>query len=566
MLKLIPKNAGRVIEFGCGAGSLGKEYKVFNPNAEFIGFEINEDLKDRTTENLDKVFFGDVEQMNLSDCGIAEKSVDCLVYGDVLEHLKDPVEALKHHLKYLSDDGTLVTCIPHVGHWSILLGLMHGSWQYSYSGGLLDYTHLRFFTRQTVMWMFEQVDMTVVDLVSRRANERAPIAGMYLKDFLEKMRPSIEAFGIDFNKFAVQVSGYQFLVRAKKKEAAKLKHIFIHSLMLKPTAACNDVRILEPNDFIGSQPGVIVHNEVSVLNQEIHKSFKNKVFIYQRPILRYQSNMQALRWLVRNNYLVIIEFDDHPERWPEIEQNKYLNYRGVHAVQTSTEPLADFFRQFNPEVAIFPNQLAQLPRKRLRDSSDNSGKITVFFGALNRKDDWAPIMPAINEVIALHKDKLHFEVIFDREFFDALATEDKNFTGLCEYPVYQRLLGGADISLMPLADTMFNRMKSDLKFIEAAGHGAVALASDVLYPATLRDGETGVIFTSAEDFKHKFISLINDNEMRHNIADNAYEYVYRERLLSQHYMKRLEWYQSLLARLPELNDALRLRVPEIFQD
>jgi glycosyltransferase involved in cell wall biosynthesis len=109
-------------------------------------------------------------------------------------------------------------------------------------------------------------------------------------------------------------------------------------------------------------------------------------------------------------------------------------------------------------------------------------------------------------------------------------------------------------------------LKSDLKFIECAAHGVVALASPTVYIATLRHGETGLIFGSPEEFEVLLTQLIADAPLRRRLADAAYRYVADERLLARHYRERYRWYTQMLDRLPALNRELRARVPELFLD
>ena len=71
--------------------------------------------------------------------------MDCLVYGDVLKHLKDPWSLLREHRAFLSERGLVLACIPNIQHWTILTALLRGQWNYQ-EEGLLDRTHLRFFT------------------------------------------------------------------------------------------------------------------------------------------------------------------------------------------------------------------------------------------------------------------------------------------------------------------------------------------------------------------------------------------------------------------------------------
>ena len=151
---------------------------------------------------------------------------------------------------------------------------------------------------------------------------------------------------------------------------------------------------------------------------------------------------------------------------------------------------------------MFPNALVALPD--IRNFTDPRC-LTVFFGALNREQDWQPLMGAINAVAKAVGERLRFSVVHDRGFFDALDTPHKQFTAMCEYDAYMDLLGACEVSLMPLADNGFNRAKSDLKFIEAGACRVAALASDVVYGETIEDGRTGLLFRDADELQSKLM-------------------------------------------------------------
>jgi hypothetical protein len=140
---------------------------------------------------------------------------------------------------------------------------------------------------------------------------------------------------------------------------------------------------------------------------------------------------------------------------------------------------------------VFPNQVAALLTWRGDQDRSASGPVTICFGALNRETDWAPIPPALNRLLAVHEG-LRVQVIYDRSIFDALATPHKGFEPLCSYHRSRCILGAADVALLPLEPTRINQHKSDLKFIECAAQGVVALASPTVYDRTIRHGETGV--------------------------------------------------------------------------
>jgi glycosyltransferase involved in cell wall biosynthesis len=247
-------------------------------------------------------------------------------------------------------------------------------------------------------------------------------------------------------------------------------------------------------------------------------------------------------------------------------QTDYFALRSCHCIQTTTDVMAETLRAFNPNVAVFPNQLALLPPSPLKVAAGSTpGSATIFFGALNREADWAPLMPRLNRVLALYGDRARVQVVYDRAFFDALETPFKTFEPLCSHDRYHELLQTADIALLPLEPTRFNQHKSDLKFIDCGGHGVAALASPTVYARTIQHGENGLIYHSPDEFAALLDRLIRDAPFRRRLAANAYRFVAANRLLSRHFRARYDWYRQMLDRRAELNVELRRRVPELFQ-
>ena len=151
LLRLMPPDARIVLEVGCGAGALAQAYRRINPEVCYLGIEKEPEAADvaRSSGRLDRVIVGDAATVEPAalDLPATEPVVDCLVFGDVLEHMVDPWAVLTRLAGWVRDGGQILACIPNVQHYSVLVNLLRGKWEYQ-DEGLLDRTHLRFFTLQ----------------------------------------------------------------------------------------------------------------------------------------------------------------------------------------------------------------------------------------------------------------------------------------------------------------------------------------------------------------------------------------------------------------------------------
>ena len=157
ILALIPATAATVLEIGCGHGRLGEALKARQP-CEVIGVELDQQAAAVARGRLDLVFAGDMEPMDLHLWGGYFDAATC---GDVLEHFADPVEQLARIRDWLKADGMLIASIPNVRNHVVVRSLLDGNWTYE-PAGILDATHLHFFTRRNIQTMFEEAGFAVL--------------------------------------------------------------------------------------------------------------------------------------------------------------------------------------------------------------------------------------------------------------------------------------------------------------------------------------------------------------------------------------------------------------------
>jgi glycosyltransferase involved in cell wall biosynthesis len=546
LLERIPLTAQTVLDVGCHGGALGMAYRRLNPRALLLGIEPEATAAELAARRLDQVAAVDVERDPLP-FGL-DRPIDCIVYGDVLEHLRDPWGVLRRHAEALSNDGVMVICVPNVDHWSLADRLLRGTWKYE-PDGLLDETHLRWFSLDSMREGLEAAGLLPHD-VSPRVFD-----GEKTKQFATALAPALRNLGVDPVAYAQRAAPLQHIWRAVKRPRPMLS---VASSMLAPVGGVSHVRVVYPMQALRTDPGVVTQIGVSEVTAPARHT--PHIFILHRPVLSGERGAQVIGRLLSEGWVIVTEFDDHPDHFGMLDADDQLAFTGVHAVQVSTPALAAVVRSRNPEVAVFPNSIRALPE--LRNFLDPQ-VLTLFFGALNRERDWAPLMPVLNEVAQKAGDRLRFSVVHDQAFFDALQTPHKRFTPTCDHETYMALLWQCEISLMPLADTPFNRAKSDLKFIEAGACRVAAVASDVMYCDSVEDGRTGLLFHDADELRDRLLRLVAMPELARALGDAARQYIADERMLAYQVGQRIAWYRSLWARRDELTRSLQARLADL---
>ena len=147
-----------VLDVGCGRGLNGLLAK--EKGAHVVGLESWGPSVQVARARLDEVFEVDIETDEATRV-LAGRKFDTLLFGDVLEHTRDPLAVLQRFLPHLEDGGHVIVSLPNVAAWTVRLGLLAGKFEYAQSG-ILDETHLRFFTRETAKRLVERAGLELL--------------------------------------------------------------------------------------------------------------------------------------------------------------------------------------------------------------------------------------------------------------------------------------------------------------------------------------------------------------------------------------------------------------------
>lgn len=149
-----------VLEFGCATGHVTKV--LVDQGCRVIGVEVDAGAAEIAGKWAEEVIVGHLERDEVWDHLSAEK-FDALLFGDVLEHLEDPLSVLRTAVRYIGPSGIVVISVPNIAHGDVRMALLRGSFPYQ-EYGLLDRTHLHFFTRESIAELCRKAGLVVVDV------------------------------------------------------------------------------------------------------------------------------------------------------------------------------------------------------------------------------------------------------------------------------------------------------------------------------------------------------------------------------------------------------------------
>lgn len=160
VISLVPADARRILDLGCGDGSLAAA--LCEQGAVVLGVDVDSSSVDQARRVL-----SEAHVVDLDEPGAIRRlgQFDAVICADILEHLRDPWRALDEVSATLRPGGSVVLSIPNVQHATVALDLLfRGRWEYT-PQGLLDITHLRFFTERSARALIAGANLMITDFV-----------------------------------------------------------------------------------------------------------------------------------------------------------------------------------------------------------------------------------------------------------------------------------------------------------------------------------------------------------------------------------------------------------------
>ncbi len=203
----------RVLELGPATGYMSRSF--VNRGCSVVAIELDPGMAERAAEVCERVIVGDLDRLDFEE-ELGDDRFDVIVAADVLEHLRDPLGVLNRLRPYLKDDGAFVISVPNVAHGSVRLALLEGHFEYQRIG-LLDTTHLRFFTRETLEGMLDEAELGLAELHRHELNLDASEVHFDVEAAPQDVREQLEN--------DLDARTYQFVIKAFPMEREGLREI-----------------------------------------------------------------------------------------------------------------------------------------------------------------------------------------------------------------------------------------------------------------------------------------------------------------------------------------------------
>ncbi|MGZ6574161.1 MAG: methyltransferase domain-containing protein [Solirubrobacteraceae bacterium] len=234
VVRLVGTDA-RVLELGPSSGHMSRVLR--DRGCSVVGIELDSEAATDAARYCERMIVGDLDTVDL-DGELGSDRFDVIVAADVLEHLKDPLAVVRKLRDFLAPEGFFVISLPNIAHGSVRLAPLQGRFQYQRTG-LLDHTHLRFFTRESIGELLDAAELGVAEMFL----QRLAIAESEI-EFDRRQVPAEVVAALEQDPDATT---YQFVIKAVPAEGERLpdmqrqiRQLVLENVQLREAAEHSD--------------------------------------------------------------------------------------------------------------------------------------------------------------------------------------------------------------------------------------------------------------------------------------------------------------------------------------
>jgi len=547
----------RVLEAGCGAGHFGEALR--QTGHEVWGVEASSGAAVIARRRLDGVFLGTVEEF--FDSGSArDLRFDCITFGDVLEHLVDPLAVLKRIGLNLVPDGIIVASIPNVAHLAARLMLLEGRWETG-DRGILDRTHLHFFTKRAIADLFSAAGYRIEAIAPVRLPHE--LTGIAVDpELLRTAGAAITDDGADVFQYVVLARpATQSRPTAGNERFCAGNGRKVLCLMPVPEWSLGEIRLKNPLRKWAERHGGSVRLKFIEHCTDADRAWADVVVLQREAnpsVLELIDNLHGLR------KPVIFDLDDLLTEIPEFLTSYEYGRRGrpylekaiglADAVTVTTARLRDRLLPMQASTFVVPN--CPSPTGVVaRQNDDARSPLTLLVASTDTvRVDF--LIPALRLIAADRTLNVNIVGIGP----PGKAIQDAGIPIRCvdnlPYEQFLLFVGGSEnpVGLIPLDDSVFSGCKSPIKFFDYAMSGVVSVCSNVPpYTDIVEHGVTGILVDdNVESWCAAVKELANSPGTRQRLAAAARTYCADQFPLS----RAADAWQSVFSGLGEPNVAV----------
>ena len=338
----------------------------------------------------------------------------------------------------------------------------------------------------------------------------------------------------------------------------------IIDLLVNASGSWNTVRVAQPFQALLAQGWDVRMHEPPI--QPHHAVRPSSLVIWQRPLPEQTASwMEALQLIRSRGSLLMVEWDDHPDLFPDrirqtLAQTQCCHLRLAHALQVSCPKLAQALSPLNPHSLVVENGVDPIPPLNLTKHT-STGPVRVFLGNLNRTQEHQQLQPTLQAWLQ-ETPQLQLVCAGHRDLPIEARPGQIEQHPLLPYEHYRQLLASCQIALLPLQPGIPQACKTPIKWLEAAAESTVVVAGPELYAPWLENDRLGLWAADGSALVATARHLAAQPMLRRMIASAAHQTIQAHGLAQQTHW-RSELYRHLWRVRHSLDRRLLQRFPSL---